>query len=438
LFEFIDFFFFNIFIDSFQLSAVDSVGIQIQVDALAGELGFDAAYLFTSVSSVAQFNASLSITLAIAADNSTPTSPPQISVAAIQFKIAHLTFHNTSSIIWQVIFDFSDEIARLVSGAVDSAVPATLATDLAAFFVTNPPVVTLGNLSFAAGLSLPPVFSSANGVVLFLSGSAIMDPATNATCVLPAAANPIVIDTAPMRPVQVYVDQSFADCVLASQFGSTLINDTIAQLLANVQLTHKLSLSLATADAPLLNFSSAGLALEFDLLADIERVDAYSRHATNGASVGIALSFNVSARASVALGVDAASQNLTANGTVTRADVHVGIAPGFQFSPDFPAQFREQINSTDFARLDGMLATMVNGSVLPQVNAQLGKSVVTPAHLPVRGINPLVEWRNSLVVVGFDVPPLPMNVTARSSACAALADSQSHRRAQTTCQYPRP
>jgi hypothetical protein len=418
------------------LSAIDGVGLQLEVDAVSGDLAFDAAYLFSTVSSVAQFNASVTASIAIAADPSgSPTAAPLVSLASLKFKIGSLAFHNTSSTIWQIIFDFTDEIASIVSSAVDSTAPAIIAADIAAFFAANPPLLALGNLSIAAGLTMPPVFSAANGAVFYLSGSPVMDPSTNATCTLPAAANPIVADAAPKRPVQLYVDQSLADCVLASQFGAALINGSIAQLLATVQLTHKLSLTLSTADAPLLNFSTAGLALEFDLVADIANVGAYSRHTVNGASVGIALSFNVSARADVAVGIDAASQNLTVAGNVSRADLRFGIAPGFEFSPDFPAQFREQINNTDFARLDGMLATLINTTVLPQVNAQLGARVVTPAHLPLSGINPEVEWRNSLLVVGVDVPPLPITAWRRRRTCAADEVDQSLRAGETTCQY---
>lgn len=130
--------------DAFELVAVDAVGLQLRIDALSGALAFDADWLLTSVSSVAEFNASLTAVVAVA-PGADLLAPPIVSLASLKFRIASLSFHNTSSAIWQVIFDFTDEIASIVSSSVESTVPPLVAADLAALLSAALPFVTAGN-----------------------------------------------------------------------------------------------------------------------------------------------------------------------------------------------------------------------------------------------------------------------------------------------------
>jgi hypothetical protein len=428
---------FNFSFADLRLACDDGVGLTLDLGSLAGQLAFDADWLFTAVSSVAHFNASLSATLALQ-PGADVTALPVVSLAAFRFKIHSLAFHNTSSAIWQIIFDFTDEIASLVSSSVEQTVPATVVADVAALLPSFFPFATVGNVTWLTSLTAPPIFSAADGVSLFVAASPVLDASTNATCALPAA--PIAFDAAPSRAVQLYVSQSLVDCVLASPAGAALLDSTIAGVVAKLQLSHKLALTVVPSSAPFVSFLSGGVALALGVVVDVAHVGAFSRHAVGGASVGIALAVNVTGAASVSVGVDAASQNFTAGGQVSSVGAQVGVAPGFVFSPDFPAKFRQQIDATDFGRLSGMLTALLNTTVLDQLNAKLAQNVTTPLHLPLTGVNPVVSWRDGLMVVGVDVPAaLVAGVTAQraaaaASACAADAAAQSRRDARTTCQ----
>jgi hypothetical protein len=112
-----------------------------------------------TLSSVAEFNASTKLTLALTPG--VPDTTPNVSVAAFAFTINSLgsvnccrrcecdhafaitEFDNTSSTLGQILLDVIAEFATLISSAVESAVPPIVVADAAALLATHPLVVNV-------------------------------------------------------------------------------------------------------------------------------------------------------------------------------------------------------------------------------------------------------------------------------------------------------